>query len=169
MMQWIPSIQLVCSEAAFRDWPLVAAIVKKESRGDPWAVRYEPGFFDRYIKDLSRAEVERLAPGVKSGLPSLDTEKRMMATSFGLMQIMGVVAREQGFRGRYLTQLCEPHTGLLYGVRHLQTKIKDNPDLPSAVAAYNAGSARRKKGSRVFVNQDYVDEVMKYYAEYRSL
>lgn len=169
MRKWIPLIKMVCEDEGFEDWCLIAAIAKKESGFDTWALRYEPGFFDRYIKDLSRKEVERLAPSVAKGLLSLDTEKRMMATSWGLMQVMGVVARENGFRGRYLSELCEPEIGVAMGIKYLQQKIKSNPDMPSAVAAYNAGSARLKKGSRVFVNQDYVDEVMQYYAEYRSL
>ncbi len=114
---------------------LVAAIVQVESGGDPWATRYEPGFYERYVVCSVPAAVRPC---------SRETEGRLRATSFGLMQVMGQVARERGFKGVYLTRLCDPAEGLEYGCRHLAwTAVrlagKGVTDYASLCAAYNGG------------------------------
>jgi len=89
----------------------------------------------------------------------LDTEKMFQKTSWGLMQVMGGVAREYGFRG-WVTDLLDPVTNLKYGCTHL-VNIKSRKNVKSLtdqIAAYNAGSPRRKAGC--YVNQVYVDSVM---------
>lgn len=83
---------------------LVAAVCEHESSWDPWAERYEPAFFLKYV-----VPIKNLSP----------TEAHSRSTSYGLMQIMGQVAREEGFEGKYLTQLCDPITGLEYGCKKL--------------------------------------------------
>lgn len=131
---------------------LVRAIVQVESAGCPWAVRYEPAFFRTYVESQNHP--------VYRGC-SRDTEERLRATSFGLMQIMGQTARERGFEGPFLTELCDPALGLEYGCRHLVRQIQRyQGDLMMAVAAYNAGSARRDPDGS-FRNQGYVDKVKK--------
>ena len=137
------------------DPDLVRAIVMTESAGDPWAIRFEPAFYDRYIvgnKDYAKASA---------------TERMAAATSWGLMQVMGAVARERGFRGRYLSELCEPIVGLRYGVKHFYHFLAKYRDQNKAVAAYNAGSARYKPGGG-FVNQDYVDKVLGWLAKIKA-
>ena len=70
-------------------WPeLVCAIVEQESAWNPWALRYEPAFYERYI-----------APQIARGAIPDVTESRARAFSWGLMQVMGQVAREHGFVG----------------------------------------------------------------------
>jgi len=64
---------------------LVRAMVMVESGGDTFATRYEPGFFEKYVRN--DGSVKAFAPC------SLQTERVMRATSFGLMQVMGQVAR----------------------------------------------------------------------------
>lgn len=131
---------------------LVKAIVKVESGGNPWAIRYEPGFYTRYVA----GKRYKTFPGC-----SYNTEGKMRACSFGLMQIMGQVARELGFDQLFLTELCNPATGLDWGCRKLAQQVERyDSDLESAIAAYNAGSAKRN-ATGVWQNQEYVDKVRK--------
>lgn len=144
---------LICPIAERHDLPanLVAAIVKVESNGNPWAVRYESAFYKRYVVPL---------PIIPIPPCSLDTERVMRATSFGLMQLMGQVAREHGFAGAFLSELCEPEVGLEYGCRHL-AKLRDRHlekwGWEGVAASFNAGSPRRN--THGWVNQGYVDKV----------
>ncbi len=129
---------------------LVAAIVQTESAGNPWATRFEPDFLARYVDAAPR----------RFGGVSVHTERMGRATSFGPMQIMGQVARERGFTGIFLTELCDPETGLEYGCRQLaalRDRYLTQWGLDGVIAAYNAGSPRTAGGR--FVNQYYVDQV----------
>lgn len=131
---------------------LVRAIVEVESEGNPWSARYEPAFYDRYIKD---AKIKAIPPC------SLATERTLRATSFGLMQIMGSTAREVGFEGTFLTELSSPEIGLEYGCRYLAKLARRHHDRygwEGVAAAYNAGSPRPTDSGR-WVNQPYVDKI----------
>ncbi|PYU32417.1 MAG: lysozyme, partial [Acidobacteria bacterium] len=76
-------------------WPeLVCAIVEQESAWNPWALRYEPAFYEKYI-----------APQIARGVIADLTEWRARAFSWGLMQVMGQVAREHGFADASLASL----------------------------------------------------------------
>jgi len=95
------------------------------------------------------------------------TERILQRTSWGLMQIMGAVARERGFRG-WLTELCDPQANLEWGCKHLRWMIDHNnayglPDYrikpEDLAAAWNAGKARFVDGK--YTNQSYVDRVVK--------
>lgn len=101
-------------------WPeLVCAVIEQESGWNCWALRYEPGFYERYVAPmLERREVKRFSPGV-----SLETEARGRAFSWGLMQVMGQVARERGFLGAFFSELCDPEQGIEIGCRHLNNRI----------------------------------------------
>ena len=144
---------LIQSAARLHGLPvrLVKAIVEVESGGNPWAVRYEPMFYSRYIQ----------GKGVRGIFPcSNATEERLRAHSFGLMQIMGATAREVGFQSAYLTELCEPDVNLEWCCRYLSGLVKKHGGVEPAVAAYNAGSPRKGIDGR-WVNQAYVDKVRK--------
>src|SRR5262245_56628110 len=112
----------VFAEKAKLDPALVCDLCHWES-GDwnPWALRYEPAFFKQYVEPLQ-------------GLST--TEKHARSCSYGLMQIMGQVAREFGFSGAYLTQLCDPETNLLYGCKKLARSLDRYSDTPSALLHY---------------------------------
>lgn len=132
--------------------PLVTALVDVESEGNPWAARYESAFFERYI---NRSPIDAIPPC------SILTEARLRATSLGLLQIMGAVARERGFDGVFLTALCDPEIGLEFGCRHLgwlAQRYQATFGWEGVVAAYNAGSPRKQRGGE-WVNQAYVDDV----------
>ena len=93
-------------------WPeLVCAIVEQESAWNPWALRYEPAFYDKYV-----------APQIARGEIADVTESRARAFSWGLMQVMGQVARERGFTGA-LASLCDPAVGLEIGCRVFAAKL----------------------------------------------
>ena len=141
-----PIAELLRAEARAAGVPpdLVAAVVLQESGADPWAMRYEPAFYQRYVAALPRL----------SG-----TERTARAISWGLMQLMGQVAREEGFDGIWLSELCDPRAGLRWGCRHLRRCIDRWPDIADAVAAYNAGSPRKEENGK-YVNQEYVDAVL---------
>lgn len=131
---------------------LVSAIIQQESGADPWAMRFEPAFLARYVPPKPRVY----------GAVSADTERIGLATSWGLMQIMGLVARERGFTGPFLSALCNPDTGIEYGCRHLallRDRYLDGSSWEPVIAAYNAGSPRRTEDGK-WVNAAYVSGVL---------
>ena len=109
--------------------PAVAcAVAEQESSWNPWALRYEPEFYSRYI--------EAMTQGAK---PLNATEARARACSWGLMQILGEVARELGYTGD-IAALCEPSTGAEWGCRKLAKCLADSPgDVSKALLSWNGG------------------------------
>lgn len=129
---------------------LVLAIIKRESDFQQYAMRYEPAF--KYFWDP-----EGFSRKVRV---SIETERIGQATSWGLMQIMGAVAREYYFT-RPFGLLFEPETNIEYGCRHLKTFFTRYGNIQDAVASYNAGSPRLASDGKL-VNQPYVDFVLTY-------
>lgn len=128
---------------------LVAAICMRESGGDPFAARFEPKW--RYFLEVSQ--------NAKNCFISTETEQTLQAFSYGLMQVMGSVAREHGFTGP-LPRLYDPQTNLEYGCRHLKKFMSFYKNDRDAIASYNAGWPRhREDGS--YWNQDYVEDVLR--------
>lgn len=125
-------------------WELVYAICQVESSLNPSAIRHEPRY--RWLV----GDNETMSP----------TERQDQMTSWGLMQVMGAVARELGHTGP-LSDLLDPPTGLFYGCLHLR-RFRAKYDIwPDVIAAYNAGSPRRVAGQiGPYVNQSYVDKVL---------
>jgi soluble lytic murein transglycosylase-like protein len=125
---------------------LVCAVVEQESGWNPWALRYEPMFFTKYIAPL--VEVQRLS----------ETESHARATSWGLMQVMGQVAREHGFAGSSLAELCDPVTALQVGCQVLTGKLSaTRGNVDQALSLWNGGS-----------NESYPAEVLARMGSYRS-
>lgn len=113
---------------------LVCAVCEQESGWDTWASRFEPRFLARYVQPL--------------GLKDL-TEIQERAFSFGLMQLMGEVARELGYKG-HVVQLCDPPVGLVLGCQHLANKLKAaGGDVEKALLLWNGGG-----------NPDYPSQVL---------
>ena len=106
------------------DAAMVCAVIEQESGWIPWAMRYEPAFFDHYISSMT-------------GLTA--TERTARATSYGLMQVMGQTARELGFSGRFLSELCDPDVGIDFGCRKLQKEFATHGADESGLLAYNGG------------------------------
>lgn len=138
---------------------LVKAIAQVESAWNTWAARYEP-LFSYYYHAPEMAD--------QLGL-SVETEKACQRTSWGLLQIMGGVARERGFRD-HLTQLCDPMLGLKYGCAQLKWLSQFAREEAELIAMYNGGrGARERMPSGMFRNQRYVDKVCKELNELRKL
>jgi hypothetical protein len=121
--------------------------VLAESHGDPHALRFERGFFERYILDQpwTIAKAGQYGP--------------FAACSVGLLQIMVETAYEDGFDGRP-EELFDPMIGLAWGAKHLRQLLDwADGDLVRALCAFNGG----KKGNvtRPLRNQSYADTVMR--------
>lgn len=157
---------------------LAAAVIIKESSGNTWAYNPEPQY--RYLwnveantpfRKLTHEEIMSEVP--PSDFPSYpgvlkDTEWWGQQVSWGLMQVMGGVAREYGLKERFLSILCDPSRGVRYGCLYLAACMKrSNGVMEDALAAYNAGSVRRTIHG-TYVNQPYVDAVMNNYRKVRD-
>jgi soluble lytic murein transglycosylase-like protein len=92
------------------DPALVCAVIEQESAWNPWAMRYEPAFA-KYIASLFTNNKVSASEAYARGF------------SWGLMQVMGQVARENGFSDRFLSGLCDPSVGIEFGCRVLRKKI----------------------------------------------
>lgn len=125
---------------------LITAICLQESGGNPLAVRYEPDY--RWI------DLDRRRPASCTG----DTERVLQSMSWGLMQIMGATARSCGF-DRWLTELLDPEVNMYWACYHIERLAGRYTAESDLIAAYNAGSVRRKPSGEL-VNQQYVDAVL---------
>ncbi|HEX7048581.1 MAG TPA: lytic transglycosylase domain-containing protein [Longimicrobiales bacterium] len=159
-------------EAAF-----VGAIVQVESEGYPYAGNPEPRY--RYLWDVRRNRPFRaLTPEeIASEFPpddwydlrgwhgrDADAEWWWQQASIGLMQVMGAVAREEGFTAVSLLELCDPAANLTVGCRHLRRLVLwADGNLEMAAAAYNAG----RGGWDSAAGQAYAQKVLRAIAQMR--
>lgn len=124
------------------DPALVCAIVEQESSWQPYAIRYEPAFRSRYVAPL--------------GLPPTEEVSRSM--SWGLMQVMGQLAREHGFTAKFLSTLCDPQAGVDIGCTVLSAKLTAaEGDIAHALSLWNGG-----------INPNYAPEVLAKIEKYRT-
>ena len=107
---------------------LVCAVVEQESGWNSWAMRYEPLFFSKYVASLyTNNEIAA-------------TEAYARGFSWGLMQVMGQVAREAGFDALFLSAMCDPEQGLAVGCKVLRKKFDAMAgDTTRALLAWNGG------------------------------
>jgi hypothetical protein len=151
------------------DPALVCAVVEQESAWDAHAIRYEPAFRTRYVAPL--------------GLPP--TEEVARSISWGLMQVMGQVAREHAFTGKFLSALCDPAAGLDVGCSVLVSKFATaaaeaaaaNPSAasptappPSAAAAHAAIESLTSRALELWNgggNPNYASEVLARITKYQ--
>ncbi len=169
-----PNIEtLIVNKAVDRGLPaqLVAALVTKESSGNQWAWNPEPRY--RYLWDVKAnkpfrklTEAELLSKFPPKDFPAPagvdpDAEWWGQQSSWGYLQVMGAVAREHGYTGKFLGGLYDPDMNFEFGCRHLAWLAKRylaSAGWPGVVAAYNAGSPR-VLWDGIFENQAYVDQV----------
>ncbi len=125
------------------DPALLCALAHHESNNwKPWAIRYEPAFYGRYISHMTMISA---------------TEKQARAFSYGLCQVMGQTARELGFSGDYLTELCDPAINLDFAARKLKQCLgRANGDVRQGLLFYNGGA-----------NPAYPDLVLAHLKEYQ--
>ena len=152
--------QLCDSQFPTVDPALVQAIVCQESGGDSAAIRFE---FHYYENAVVRKEAKQFSRDNK-GIPTYETELVARSLSYGLMQIMGQVAREGGLKDRYLTVLIDPQTNLEVGIGLLARRLrytKFDGDIPWVIKSWNAGMGCRKPSA----DDSYVTSVMKFMSE----
>jgi soluble lytic murein transglycosylase-like protein len=131
------------------DPAVVCAIVEQESAWNSWAIRYEPAFFAKYVAPLFA--VSKIEPATNS-------EAYSRAFSWGLMQVMGQSARERGFAGKFLSELCDPAAGLEAGCELFAHKLAvAEGKLDRALAVWNGGG-----------NPDYPAQVLARVEAYRA-
>ena len=137
------------------DPQLVKAVIEQESGWNPYASRYEHGFYNRYVDKLTTWEEARQFVGKAPFMISLNTELRERAFSWGLMQVMGQTAREHGYLEE-LTKMSEPETALDVGCEVLKSKLqRANGDLRQGLLYWNGGG-----------NKSYPDEVFERMGKY---
>lgn len=129
----------------------IKAIITQESQWKMFAVRYESGYpYLFHTEDFA------------SGLISLATEVNTQKTSWGLGQIMGALAREQGHKG-LMAELLIPEINIKHMAIRLAELKRRSPDPLHIFAGYNGGiGAMRKQASGLFTNQKYVTSVQGY-------
>jgi len=132
------------------DPSVVYGVCVKESRLEPAACRYEPHYKWLFQPD-----------SVKPAICSEATEIIMQKISWGLMQVMGAVYRELGYRGWLSEITADVDAQLMYGCLHLADKIGRH-GLRGGLSAYNAGSPTDK-------NRGYVDDVLRFAGEWGEI
>ena len=133
---------------------LVEAIVLTESSGNADAFRFEPNYWNRYLKPTNKY------PG---------QNPRRVSSSYGLMQIMYDVAVERGF-DRILPpeMLFVPSVNLEYACKHLRmltdwaAEFDATPQdkLEAVLASYNGGRGDNKPTQKPKRNASYVRKVL---------
>lgn len=134
------------------DYRLVAAICMQESSGNSFATRFEPTYKWVYnVNELTR-----------SVGCTANTMMVMQMTSWGMMQVMGAVAYENGFSPKqYCTQLVLPHVGILYGCKLLKKLWAKHDTIDKVIASYNAGNPKPYLDGDAKAKK-YVDSVLSY-------
>jgi soluble lytic murein transglycosylase-like protein len=123
------------------------AMIQVESAWNPYVVRYESNYGYLYKpQDFLKS------------LISLNTEIACQKMSWGLGQIMGAVAREQGFKGN-MPELVQAELNMKHMCIRLAELKKKSQDPDAIFAGYNGGPAAMKKNNGMFINQRYVDKV----------
>lgn len=153
LRRWREAATAAATTAQLDVW-LVLSLIAQESAGDPLAWRPEPLFLTRY-----REGIARTIAGVSDAHDRaryegwFHTDPQVLATSFGLLQVLVVVAIERNIPLRYPTSLCDPAIGLEAGCRHLRgcfTATATSPTpIRSALLRWNGGH-----------NPSYVDETL---------
>jgi soluble lytic murein transglycosylase-like protein len=137
-----------CEKHGLRE-DIVMAICAVESNYDTYAMRYELHW--RYHFNVEYyASINKITK---------DTEHQLQSFSYGVMQVMGSVARELGFQGP-LVKVCVPDIGIDLGCKKLkQQLVRYDGEYDKAISAYNQGTAYRELNGD-FRNQNYVNKVM---------
>jgi len=159
-----------CAQQWALPFPLVRGVVLHESGGgDVWAWNPEPRY--RWFWDVRKntpfravtsAEVAAKVPPTDFRAASAgvdpDAEWWGQQASWGLMQIMGAVARERGFTGRFLNALHDPVLNVNIGCKHLAAYAKrylGSLGWPGVLRAYNGGPYAATHNT----NPEYVDKI----------
>lgn len=103
-------------------------MIWQESEGEQYAYNPEPRYSwlwdcKKHTPFRKTTKAENLSMFPPKDFPSVkgdpDNEWWAQKASWGLMQVMGAVARERGFKGLYIPNIVEPTLNIKYGVEHL--------------------------------------------------
>jgi len=138
-------------------FPFIMGIIETESSFNPYACRYEPHY--RWIYKPEEFYI--------SYSSTVETEIQFQKCSLGLMQLMGAVYRELGYKKPLSAVFEDIDAQISYGIRHFLKFYKKYGTVQAAIAAYNAGSPR-KASHGGYVNQGYVDKVVRNSEKWRK-
>jgi len=116
---------------------IIKAMCIKESSLEPWATRYE-GHWQWFFHPIKFARLLRATE---------KTERIHQMTSWGLLQVMGGVARELGYK-KHLATLCIPSNGLSMGCLKMRRLLNRHGTLEKALSAYNTGRPNTRTGRK---------------------
>lgn len=129
---------------------LVEAVVENESSGRADAFRYEPVYYERYVRNSPRWD---------------DWVPRRVASSYGLMQVMYLTALDTGWKGEP-EELFIITTNLEVGCTVLaRLAMRFNNDIALMLGGYNAGPG----GANSLAGVTYAKRVMRIYDRLRVL
>jgi soluble lytic murein transglycosylase-like protein len=157
--------KLFCSTA--RKFKLKAKFLKAvavcESSLNERAYRFEPAFFEKYLKDKDEWK---------------DKDPREVSASFGLCQLMFTTAWGMGYRGDG-EGLYDPVVNVTLGARYIRKLIDKckkerwhfntpfNP-LSMAMARYNGGSYKNPDKDGWIRNEAYVKKIFKTFRQLKE-
>ena len=137
------------------------AVAVCESALDEKAYRFELGFWNTYLKDNPQWK---------------DREPSEVSASFGLMQLMFVVAYELGFRGTS-EELCNPVINIELGAKllrnHINTVHTKNfqskySDYEIALCRYNMGGYMNPDSGGNVRSTKYMEKVMRVFSDLKK-
>lgn len=145
---------------------LLKAVAIRESALLPDAYRMEQKFWEKYCKENPEW---------------MNEDPTIVSASWGLMQLMYVVAVEIGFKkGRPPEDLCDPVINIELGAKKLRLILDTlykykTPDknfmlLPIEIclSRYNGGGWKNPSDEGILRNQKYADKVMRTWGELRK-
>lgn len=136
---------------------LVEAVVLTESSGNTDAFRFEPNFYNRYLKPMKMFAGQN---------------PRRVSSSYGLLQIMYPVAVERGFpKDAQPEMLFIPEVNLEWGCKHLRMLVdwsnqpefaasSEQDKLEAVLASYNGGRGDNKPTQHPKRNASYARKVL---------
>lgn len=157
----------------FKDNVVVSAVCEGGNKKKPKKKRPPPprdptpGEVKAYIQSISNIDpVLVLAVcRVESNFHTMAMARGKGSGHYGLMQLAPATARAMGFRGPS-SDLYEWRINVRFGARYLAYLQQLHGKTPAAIASYNSGAPFyvRRPGKPVhFINQGYVNSVMRYY------
>lgn len=136
---------------------LVAAVCMQESGFEPDRPRYEPKWLYLYLPSVYAHKL-RITD---------ETEIQLQKFSWGMMQVMGSVARELGY-DNHLQKLSGAELGILFGCKKLGSLTKKYADTRDVVSSYNQGMPLKDSTGK-YKNEAYVNAVLNYKTTYLYL
>lgn len=97
-------------------------------------------------------------------------EAHLKDSSWGLMQVLLQTAKETlGNNSLTISQLISPEINVSAGTAYIAKQLsRYGGNVRDAIAAYNAGSAKKNKDG-TYINQAYVDNVYRNYMMYKTM